>query len=359
MAPRLVLSNVSRLFGARAAVRDVSLTLAAGEVLCLLGPSGCGKSTTLRLAAGLERADSGSVEIDGQIVDGRGVFVTPEKRRVGLMFQDFALFPHLSVEDNVAFGLRDKKGAERSRLARHQLELVGLTHLAGSFPHMLSGGEQQRVALARALAPKPRIMLMDEPFSGLDERLRDTVRDETISTLKASGTSTLVVTHDPEEAMRIADRIALMREGRIVQMGPPSQIYDEPADAEAAHFFSDLNIVHATVTGGFAATPFGTIKADRFADGTRVEVMFRPQFVGFGEPEATPVKAEVVASRLLGDDSLVEVTFGQPESSESGEPLVFRGRVPGRFLPPKGAVIGLTADSAQAFVFPCQGRQKR
>jgi iron(III) transport system ATP-binding protein len=358
MTHRLVLTNVTRLFGARAAVRDVSITLDAGEVLCLLGPSGCGKSTTLRLAAGLERADGGTIEIDGQLVDGKSVFVPPEKRRVGLMFQDFALFPHLSVEDNVAFGLRGQSGAERAAHARQQLERVGMSHLAGAYPHMLSGGEQQRVALARALAPKPRIMLMDEPFSGLDERLRDSVRDETISTLKASGTATLVVTHDPEEAMRIADRIALMRDGRIVQIGPPAEIYDHPADAEAAHFFSDLNIVHATVMGGFASTAFGEIAAAGFADGTRVEVMFRPQFVGFAAPEAAPIQAEVVASRLLGDDSLVEVTFERPESSENGEPLVFRGRVPGRFLPAQGAILGVTANSAQAFVFPCQGGRK-
>ena len=197
----------------------MSLRIAAGQVSCLLGPSGCGKSTTLRLIAGVDRPDAGAIRVDGRpVVDGRRR-VPPEERGIGLMFQDFALFPHLTAAQNVGFGLprRDARAARRG--SRELLDRVGMARHAEKHPHELSGGEQQRVALARALAPRPRIMLMDEPFSGLDDRLRDEIRDETLAVLKAEGTAVLLVTHEPTEAMRMADEILLMRDGRIVQRG--------------------------------------------------------------------------------------------------------------------------------------------
>lgn len=352
MASRLELRQVSKTFEGTKAVDGVSLSVGAGEVVCLLGPSGCGKSTTLRLAAGLERTDQGEVWIDGRRADGAGTFVAPEARQVGLMFQDFALFPHLSVRENVAFGLRRLAKSERDAAALAELEKVGMTRFANAYPHELSGGEQQRVALARALAPRPHVMLMDEPFSGLDDRLRDAVRDETIAALRARETAVLLVTHTPEEAMRVGDRIALMRAGRIVQMGAPEAVYDNPADAAAAAFFSDLNVVHATVEGGRARTPFGVVAA-AWPEGARVEVMFRPQFVHFGDD--APVKARVNGSRLLGDDSLVEVAFERPEASEAGETIVFRARVHGRYLPTPGTEVGVRVELDRAFIFPCAG----
>ncbi|EYD77680.1 Ferric iron ABC transporter, ATP-binding protein [Rubellimicrobium mesophilum DSM 19309] len=272
MEPRLRIEGLTRRFGGREVVRDVSLSIEAGQVSCLLGPSGCGKSTTLRLIAGVDWPDAGSIHVDGApIVDGRAR-VPPEERGIGLMFQDFALFPHLTVAQNVAFGL-PRKAAGRDERVRELLGRVGMTRHAEKHPHELSGGEQQRVALARALAPRPRIMLMDEPFSGLDDRLRDDIRDETLAVLKAEGTAVLLVTHEPTEAMRMADEILLMRDGRIVQAGAPYTIYNNPVDLPAAAFFSDLNVIRGGVEGAADGdalrTVSGTGRAGRDRGGHR------------------------------------------------------------------------------------------
>ncbi|MEP4638875.1 MAG: ABC transporter ATP-binding protein, partial [Yoonia sp.] len=231
--PRLEIRNLRKAFAGRAVVNDVSLSVMPGQVTCLLGPSGCGKSTTLRMIAGVETQDSGSIYVDGQLVCDGTMSIPPEGRSIGLMFQDFALFPHLSVTQNVAFGLRAPKAEVADRVTK-LLAKVGMSRHADAYPHELSGGEQQRIALARALAPSPRVMLMDEPFSGLDDRLRDDIRDETLEVLKEEGTAVLLVTHEPGEAMRMADEIALMRGGVVVQRGAPYNIYNAPADREAA-----------------------------------------------------------------------------------------------------------------------------
>ena len=227
--PRLEVQNLVRSFGGQAVVDDVSFAVPAGQVACLLGPSGCGKSTTLRIVAGVDMQDSGKIFVDGSLVCDTVFRVPPERRHIGMMFQDFALFPHLSVAENVAFGLGGGARANRGRVGE-LLERVRMSRHMDSYPHALSGGEQQRVALARALAPNPRILLMDEPFSGLDERLRDGIRDETLALLKEEGTAVLLVTHEPHEAMRMADQILLMRHGRIVQRGAPYNLYNAPVD---------------------------------------------------------------------------------------------------------------------------------
>ena len=231
IAARLTYENVTHRYGDVVAVRDFSLDIEPGEIVCLLGRSGCGKTTLLRLAAGVEEPASGRILINDREVSGDDRFLPPERRGVGLMFQDFALFPHLTNLANVMFGLKALPKADAEREARFALARVGLAHLADVYPHMLSGGEQQRVALARAVAPRPSVLLMDEPFSGLDRRLRDEVRDDTLNVLRDSRVTCVIVTHDPEEALRMADRVALMREGRLVQVDTPEANLSAPGQS--------------------------------------------------------------------------------------------------------------------------------
>jgi len=347
----LALEHVRHAYGAVVAVDDVSLSIAPGELVCLLGPSGCGKTTVLRIAAGLEPLQQGRVLIDGVPVADAERDVPPEDRNVGLVFQDFALFPHLSVHDNVAFGLSGLPAGERRTRVRRALEKVGMADQADAFPDSLSGGQQQRVALARALAPEPRIVLLDEPFSGLDLQLRNQVRDQTLHVLKESGAATLMVTHDPEEAMFMADRIALMRAGRLTQVGPPAELYFNPQDAFVAAFFGDLNRFVGTVRNGRVDTPLGAVAADGLAEGTAVEVLIRPEALRL-QPVAAAngaggAVARVMAARMLGRSSLIHLSVPQGAGGE----LHLHARIPGRFLPHDEQLLEIHLDRSQTFVF--------
>mgnify|MGYP001799532692 CR=1 FL=1 len=355
--PKLELRHLTRRFDGRGVVNDVSFSVAAGEVTCLLGPSGCGKSTTLHMIAGIERPDEGDILVDGKVISNQNTHLPPEERHIGFMFQDFALFPHLRVAENVGFGLTGDKAAARARVA-DLLERVGLSTYHSAYPHELSGGEQQRVALARALAPRPSIMLMDEPFSGLDNRLRDGIRDETLAILRSEGTAVLLVTHEPEEAMRMADRIALMRAGTIVQDGTPYQLYSHPTDRNAMAFFSDINIVTGTVSGGEVTTQFGRFAAPGLGDGERAEVVIRPQHMrvefyrGGHAPSATDTHGTAVEgvlerARFMGTSSLLELRVDDQDG-------LFRATLPGVAIPAPGTRFWLTLPRARSFVFPAQ-----
>lgn len=352
--PRLQVDALTRRFDGRVVVSDVALRVEAGQVTCLLGPSGCGKSTTLRMIAGVDRPDAGRIVLDGVPVFGPGVDTPPEARGVGLMFQDFALFPHLTVAGNVAFGLTGDKAA-RARRVDELLEKVSLSGFQGKHPHELSGGEQQRVALARALAPRPRIMLMDEPFSGLDNRLRDGIRDATLDVLKAEGAAVLLVTHEPDEAMRMADEIALMRAGRIVQQGAPYNVYNAPVDKAAAAFFSDVNVIRGICRGALTETPFGAFLTPGHPDGTNIDIVIRPQHLkidfdraGRGPnptvADGTPARGTVQRARYLGRESLVEFRMDFDGS-------VLTASVPGVFLPKAGTALWLMIRRDRCFVF--------
>jgi len=353
-ANKLELQNISRIYDGEPVVDGLSLALTAGEVTCLLGPSGCGKSTTLRIAAGVDWQTSGAVLIDGQVVSDNTCHMPPEMRHIGLMFQDFALFPHLDVECNVGFGLKGSRSAKRPRVA-DLLDKVGLIGFEGKYPHQLSGGEQQRVALARALAPKPQVMLMDEPFSGLDDRLRDDVRDATLEILKAENTAVLLVTHEPEEAMRMADQIALMRTGRVVQAGAPYNIYNAPKDRQAAGFFSDINVIDGVVKNALTETPFGQFLTPGMVDGTQVEIIIRPQHLkldfdrhGHGPnptaKDGVPARGQVKRARYLGNQSLVEFVMDYDRS-------VLKVLVPGVFLPGIDTAMWLSMRRDRCFWF--------
>ncbi|MGE4610557.1 MAG: ABC transporter ATP-binding protein [Paracoccaceae bacterium] len=351
---KLVLEDITRTFDGRKVVDELSISLQPGQVTCLLGPSGCGKSTTLRIAAGVDRQDGGRVLLDGQVISDNQHHLPPEKRSIGLMFQDFALFPHLTVAQNVAFGL---KGSGKEPAVTAMLERVGLINYGDKYPHLLSGGEQQRVALARALAPKPNVMLMDEPFSGLDNRLRDGIRDETLHILKEEGTSVLLVTHEPEEAMRMADQIALMRGGKIVQIGAPYNIYNNPKDREAAAFFSDVNVILGVAENFQTQTPFGLFFTPALQDRTDVEIVIRPQHLkidfdrnGTGPNETStdgvPARGVVQRARFLGNESLVELRMDYDDST-------LTAAIPGVFLPKDGTPLWLSMRRDRCFVFPC------
>ena len=347
-AAALEIDGVSHAYGQVVAVDRVGLAIADREIVGLVGPSGCGKSTLLRLAAGLEELQAGEIRIRGATVARPGRAVPPERRGVGLVFQDYALFPHLSVLENVAFGLSGLSMERRRARAAETLEQVGMRDSAASYPHMLSGGQQQRVALARALAPRPGVLLLDEPFSGLDTVLRNQVRDETLHVLKQAGTATLIVTHDPEEAMFLADRIALMRDGRIVQMGEPVDLYCRPMSPFVARFFGEVNRIAGRVDRAQVRTPVGTLDAADFADGTSVEVLIRPEALSLSlGPVNSGAKGRVGAARLLGRTSLIhlEVPDGR------GGSLHVHARMPGPFLPPEDTTVSIRLDGNQAFVF--------
>ena len=351
----LTIEGLTRSFGGRDVVSNVSLRVAPGQVTCLLGPSGCGKSTTLRMIAGVDRPDAGRVLVDGQVMSDDTFHLPPEKRQIGLMFQDFALFPHMNVMANVTFGLTGRAVDKQAR-AKDLLARVHLIGFEAAMPHELSGGEQQRVALARALAARPKIFLMDEPFSGLDDRLRDGVRDETLEILKEEKTAVVLVTHDPDEAMRMADEIALMRGGKVVQSGAPYNIYNTPVDREAAAFFSDINVIRGTVKGALTSTPFGEFLAPGVPDETEVEIVIRPQHLridfdrsGQGPnptPEdGAPARGTVVRARFMGNESLVEFRMDHDGS-------VLKASVPSVFLPKPGTTLWLMIRRGRCFVFP-------
>jgi iron(III) transport system ATP-binding protein len=272
--PAILCQELRRNFGEISAVRGVSLAVEEGRLLALLGPSGCGKTTMLRLIAGFETPDQGRIEIGGQTVaDGR-LSVPPEARRVGMVFQDYALFPHLTVEANVAFGL-DRSPLREPRL-REVLALVGLEAVRGRLPHELSGGQQQRVALARALAPSPRVILLDEPFSNLDAALRDRVRREVRHILRQAGVTAVFVTHDQEEALSLADEVAVMMEGRLLQVDRPERLYRRPNSHVVAGFLGDANFLPADARGEAADSALGPLHLMEAACGP-VEVMVRPE----------------------------------------------------------------------------------
>ncbi|MHA7155597.1 ABC transporter ATP-binding protein [Arthrobacter sp. TMN-50] len=320
----LQLERVSKHYGRSPGVIALDLTVAAGELVTLIGPSGCGKSTTLRLAAGLDRPDTGVIRVAGEVVADGSRFVDPERRRVGLVFQDHALFPHLTVARNVEFGLDRLSRNERRVRARDVLDLVQLSHLADRYPHELSGGEQQRVALARALAPRPAVVLLDEPFSSLDESLRAQVRRDTVATLKEAGTTGVLVTHDQTEALSVGSRVIVMRNGVIEQADVPEKVFEQPATRFVASFMGDADFLPARVHRALLTCEIGIVStvpgwADSDVD---VDVVLRPHEVSLRpDPNAT---AWVSAVDYHGAFVLHHVRLASGRSVRSWQPHTVR-----------------------------------
>jgi len=346
----LKLENIELSFDGLCVLNHLNLEIAAGEFVCLLGPSGCGKTSTLRVCAGLETPLSGRVIIDGTVVTDGPAVTAPEQRKIGFLFQDFALFPHLNIFDNVGFGLKGLSKAEIKKRVDEVLKQVRMDEFADALPHTLSGGQQQRVALARALAPKPGLMLLDEPFSGLDSGLRAQIRDETLHVLKDNNIAAVMVTHDPEEAMFMADRIVLMKDGTIVQDGVPTQLYKNPKDHFAASFFGEINTLKGVIDKNEARTILGNVPVSNFKEGTKVDVLVRPENVqierlipGINSKR----KACIKAARYLGRDSLIHIMV----EDDSGETTHLHARVAGQVLPEENEIVNVTMDAEKALVF--------
>ncbi|CAG0932400.1 sulfate transport system ATP-binding protein [Planctomycetaceae bacterium] len=315
--PVLSLKGIRHRYGIRPTVDGLDLALGAGSICCLLGPSGCGKTTVLRCIGGFEEVSDGEIRIDGELVSSPNHHVPPERRRIGMVFQDYALFPHLDVAGNVGFGLRGAAG-QRERIAQ-LLETVGLASAAKRYPHELSGGQQQRVALARALAPQPRLMLLDEPFSNLDVELREQLAGELRSILKQSGTTAVFVTHDQHEAFTIADEIAVMAEGRIQQLAGAYNLYHRPANRFVADFIGqgvfvdgtvvDTQRLHIEIGDVLSREPIRLAHDDSLcAPGSRVDVLLRPDDVV--HDDMSPVRARVLQKAFRGAEILYTLQLG-------------------------------------------------
>ncbi|MFB6090388.1 MAG: ABC transporter ATP-binding protein [Halobellus sp.] len=316
----LELDGLEKSYGPETVVEGLSLSVREGEILTLLGPSGCGKTTTLRMIAGLERPDGGTVRLNGRSVSG-SPFVPPEERGVGVVFQEFALFPHLTARENVAFGLKDRPDDEIEARVDELLDLVDLEGQGDSYPDQLSGGQQQRVALARSLAPEPDILLLDEPFSNLDVDLRVEMREEVRQIIKQTGVTAVSVTHDQEEALSISDRVAVMNDGEIEQVGDPEGVFQHPESRFVAAFLGYASFVPGFVSGDSVETDLGTVPRDQIHglapeyDHTRIDLLVRPDDVSVERPDGdVEACGEVVARRYLGPTFLYEVELETGES---------------------------------------------
>ncbi len=343
----LHLRAISHAFGSNQVLNNVSVSVAPGELVCLLGPSGCGKTTLLRIAAGLETLQSGQVEIGGELVADadRHLNLPPEKRGVGLMFQDYALFPHLTIQENISFGVTKKdRSAHQSTIAKNMANM-GISGYAEAYPHTLSGGQQQRVALLRALAPGPNVLLLDEPFSGLDVTRRAQVRTETLRTIKDTGVGTLMVTHDPEEAMFMADRILVMNEGQVLQDGSPTDLYFHPHDQFVTELFGPVNEFTGVVKNNLVKTSVGEFPISGYNDGTELSFFIRPE--GFLINQAIGnISMKVITARPLGRSSVVMMELDDGTSIEA--------RIPGVVLPEAGSSVSVSIRPEQIHYFPKQ-----
>lgn len=341
----LQFDDIRHAYNGKTSVYDVSFQVKAGEVVSLLGPSGCGKTTLLRLAAGLEQPISGKILLNEQIISSKRYLLPPEQRGIGYMFQDYALFPHLKIIENVVFGL-PYRGSAATKRGLEVLEEVGIEPLSNMYPHELSGGQQQRVALARALAPEPTVILLDEPYAGLDSRLRERIRDQMLHVLKASNAAALMVTHDAEEAMFMSDRIVVLRDGYVVQTGRPVNLYCQPSSAFVAEFFGEVNRVEGVVARDKVITPVGEFSAPKtLTQGSPASVVIRHEALLI-DSGVDGVVGEVMESRLLGQASLIHLSV--PTGRDE---IHLHARIPGLNSIEVGSQVRVRVNPDQAFVF--------
>ncbi len=342
--PTLSLESINHSYNNIPCLKNISFDVNKGEIISLLGPSGSGKTTILRSIAGLEKINSGSISINNNVVSGKNIFCPPEKRNIGFVFQDYALFPHLSILNNILFGL---KNSEKYR-AFEVMKLLDIEELQNSFPHQISGGQQQRVALARAIAPSPKVILLDEPFVRLDIRLREKVRDEVLHLLKVSGTTAIIVTHEAEEAMFMSDRIVVINDGRLMQIGRPSDLYNRPKSKFVAEFFGEVNLIPGIIKNGKIETLLGNFDTKGFPEEKPVNLIIRHEGIKLVDRKENKIPhAKVLETRLLGRFSLIHLQIEKGKSK-----LHLHARVPGlSYLKPE-TIIGIEIDSVQSYIFP-------
>ena len=345
-ASHVLLKDIAKTFGSVTAIPELTLEIKKEEFFSLLGPSGCGKTTILRLIAGLEKPDKGSIVIGERIIAGVE-WVQPEKRRTGLVFQDYALFPHMTTFKNISFGLTGCSKNELKQKVMELLKMVGLSDAAQRYPHELSGGQQQRVALARALAPSPEVMLLDEPFSNLDADLRMELRTETKRILKKSGTTTILVTHDQEEAFSLSDRVGVLNNGRLEQVGTPEEIYHKPATRFVANFVGRADFVNGRIEGESVISDIGVFKCggDIPCDTVDVDLMIRPDDVDFViDPQGN---ASIIEAEFLGADIIYKISLSSGKVIQSIKPSARIFSV--------GSRVRITVDPAHIVVFRSEG----
>jgi iron(III) transport system ATP-binding protein len=347
--PVLELEDVTRTFGSETAVEDLSLTVREGELLTLLGPSGCGKTTTLRLLAGLERPDEGAIHVRGDLVAAQDTLVQPEERDIGLIFQDFALFPHLSVGNNIAFGIQERPDDEIDGRVEELLDLVNLSGYRDHSPDSLSGGQRQRVALARSLAPEPDVLLLDEPFSNLDVGLRKEMREEVRRILMEAGVTAISVTHDQEEALSISDRVAVMNDGRLEQVGRPEGVFQHPTSRFVADFLGEAGFVTGRLADSQLETPLGALATDRLRDGgpdhygTNVDVLVRPDDLHATLADGSAANGQIVYRQYTGPSFVYRIEL------DSGDVVHCEQNHVERFDLGEKVRVELTADHSLAW----------
>jgi iron(III) transport system ATP-binding protein len=330
-------------------LKNINLELDKDKIACILGPSGCGKTTLLKLIAGLEKVKSGEILLNDIVVSSSSHHLATEKRKIGFLFQDYALFPHLTVKENLNFAIKNNK--KNTHDINEIIEIIKLPNSLQKYPHELSGGEQQRVALARSIISQPDFLLLDEPFSSLDLNLKEEIRDDTLHLLQKSNVTVLIVTHDPFEAMFISNKIYIMKkEGEIIQSGTPNELYNNPANSYVAGFFGETNKFRGIVKNSQVQTPIGNIKSYKEFESKEVEVHVRPHAIKLHQ-EQTPVngvKGTVMASRLMGSYSFVHISV----LNKNNEIVHVHSHMPPSFSPKQSSAVGIEVDLNQTFIFP-------
>jgi iron(III) transport system ATP-binding protein len=340
--PRVSLRGISKAFDGIPVIQDLSFEVSQGEILALLGPSGCGKTTTLRLTAGFERPDRGEISIQGRLVASPDFTLPPEQRSMGMVFQDYALFPHMTVAANIVYGLRDLEQWRQERVLTGMLELVGMEGYGGYYPYQLSGGQQQRVAVARALAPCPAALLLDEPFSNLDADMRSQMRLEVLSILRQAMTTAILVTHDQGEAFTLADRVGVLNQGRLEQLDIPEAIYHRPQTAFVARFVGQADFLRAEVKQGHVVTELGSFTTNEPLPGTRLNVMIRPDDIDFIPDDQA--KTVIVGREFRGSENIYSIRL------ESGQ--VIRSSQPSTAIYPLKQSVQVRANLDHVVIFP-------